>query len=115
MNNRDKGSAGEEMACRFLEERGLRILERNFRCRAGEIDLIAMDGNVLVFAEVKYRRSPEERFALEAVNAAKQRRITRSALVYMMLRGVSSQTPCRFDVIGIAGRKLFHIKDAFGI
>ncbi len=115
VNKREIGSAGEDVACRFLEEKGMRIIERNFRCRSGEIDVIAAEKDVLVFVEVKLRRSMEERLAFEAVHSAKQKKIIKSALVYMMQNKVPSDKPCRFDVIGIAGKKLYHIRDAFGI
>ena len=75
MNRRKIGAAYEEAAAVFLEKNGVHILEKNFRCRQGEIDLIGRDGEYLVFFEVKYRKSADLGLPAEAVGAAKQRRI----------------------------------------
>ena len=75
MNKRRTGSFYEDMAAAFLIKNGLRILARNYRNRTGEIDLIAQDGEYLVFAEVKYRSSLHEGYAVAAVDVRKQKRI----------------------------------------
>ncbi|MDO5702313.1 MAG: YraN family protein [Lachnospiraceae bacterium] len=113
INKRKVGSEYEELAAAYLESIGFRILKRNFRCRSGEVDIIAMDGGTLVFAEVKYRSTEHMGNPLETVNRKKQRRICRSAGYYMMIRHLPDDTPCRFDVIGILGRELRHVRNAF--
>ena len=72
------------MAAEWLEKQGLVILERNFRCRQGEIDLIAKDGRMLVFVEIKFRNRKRAGYAIEAVNHKKQRTIRRVALFYLV-------------------------------
>ena len=74
---------------RYLAEQGLKITDRNFRCRTGEIDLVARDGEYVVFVEVKYRKDCKEGHPLEAVTAAKQRRIRQAALYFLMERNLS--------------------------
>lgn len=97
-NKRQIGAAYEEQAAHFLIGQGYQILERNYRCRQGEIDLIAMEGNVLVFIEVKYRSSLRSGDPAEAVDGRKRARIIRCAEYFMMKRGFGGDTPCRFDV-----------------
>ncbi|MDO4344823.1 MAG: YraN family protein [Eubacteriales bacterium] len=113
MNKRTVGKNYEEQAKLFLESLGMTVLERNFRIRTGEIDLIARDGEYLVFVEVKYRASRRLGDALEAVDARKQQRIFRTAQYYLKEHGLGFDTPCRFDVVGINGSEMTHIKNAF--
>ncbi len=113
MNKRSLGADYEEMAARFLEENGMRILERNFRSRTGEIDMIAKDGRFLVFVEVKYRADCGMGSPLEAVDARKQKKIIQTAQYYLLKNGCGTDTPCRFDVVGIVGTDITHIKNAF--
>lgn len=113
MNKRKTGEAFEEKAAHFLEKHGLQILERNYRCRFGEIDLIARDGKSYVFVEVKYRKGNISGSAVEAVTKTKQRRICRVAVYYLSTHCLSMDLPCRFDVIGIDGEQLCWIRDAF--
>ena len=112
MNKRQLGGRYEERAAGFLEGQGYRIVERNHRNRMGEIDLIARDGDCLVFCEVKYRRSGSRGNPLEAVDARKQYRISRCARYYMMEKRLGD-IPCRYDVIGIEGSRITLIKNAF--
>ena len=112
-NKRTVGSLYEEQAAEYLEKNGLRILERNFRSHAGEIDLIARDGEYLVFVEVKYRRDSTQGEALEAITPAKQKTILKVAGAYLTLHHMSLQTPCRFDAVGINGDQLVWVRDAF--
>lgn len=102
------------MAARFLKRAGYRIVERNFRCRAGEIDIVARDGDTLVFVEVRTRATGEYGTALEAVGAAKQAQVIKVARVYLQMRKPRFED-CRFDVIGITGGQLEHVKAAFVI
>lgn len=112
-NKRKIGSYYEERAAAFLEDKGLRILERNYRCRCGEIDLIAQDGAYLVFVEVKYRNSTKAGCSLAAVDIRKQAVITKTAQYYLMTHVQSMDHPCRFDVIGIDRKEICWIPNAF--
>ena len=103
----------ETQAAVFLEKQGYQILERNFRCPAGEIDLIAKEGGYLCFVEVKYRSERETGTPEEAVDARKQKRISRAALYYLMKQGLGDTTPCRFDVVGIRPDGIRVTKNAF--
>lgn len=113
VNKRTTGSRYEDRAAAFLKSRGLRLLEKNFYCRKGEIDLILMDGACLVFAEVKYRSGPGFGSPLEAVDSRKQKRIRDTAAYYMFIRRISMDTPCRFDAVGIMGEEIQWIRNAF--
>ncbi len=112
-NDRQTGAFYEEKACLYLEEKGLKILERNFRIRQGEIDIVAMDRGTLVFAEVKYRKNGAKGLPQEAVDRKKQRQISKIALFYLSFRHLSLSTPCRFDVVAICGDEINWIPDAF--
>lgn len=101
------------MAARHLEEGGLRILERNYRCRMGEIDLVAEDGSYLVFVEVKYRSTGGSGDPLCAVDRRKQRVISRVAAHYLLTHGEGTERPCRFDVVGFEGARPRWIRNAF--
>jgi putative endonuclease len=94
------GKSGEDLACRELEKRGYAIVARRYRVRSGEIDIVARDGDTLVFIEVKARNSHEFGSAAEAVTASKQHRLTRLATEYLMRHHLHDH-PCRFDVIAI--------------
>jgi putative endonuclease len=110
------GADGEDQAVRFLQELGFRILERNFRTRFGEVDIIAADGGVIVFVEVKRRESAAHGTAAEFVSPAKMRRVVSAARVYAARNGLSEK-PIRFDVVAIdvvEGREqLRHHRGAF--
>ena len=118
-NTRAAGKRYEEQAADYLSEQGYLIREKNFRCRLGEIDLIAEDRSadkpVLVFTEVKYRTSPDIAGGpLAAVGMRKQKTICRVAQFYLMRNGLPEiGTPCRFDVIAITPEGITHIRDAF--
>lgn len=114
MNKREAGSRYETYAAAYLEEKGYRIVERNFRSRAGEIDLIGRDGRYLVFVEVKYRKDGQTGHPEEAVNVRKQHRIFRAAQNYLSLKKYPQDTPCRFDVLAVEGTEVRLIKNAFG-
>ena len=113
MNKRQLGFDNEQEAALFLENSGYRILETNFYCRAGEIDIIAENDGYLCFIEVKYRESEANGFPEEAVDIRKARRITRSAIYYMTRHGIPDDHPCRFDVVAILGKNIEVIKNAF--
>lgn len=113
MNRRETGAAYEKQAEEFLKKRGLKTVVSNFRCRYGEIDLIAKEGKTTVFIEVKYRRSPEKGSPQEAVNYRKQWRICRVSDYYRMLHGLGDFAPVRFDVVAICGEKTEWLRNAF--
>jgi putative endonuclease len=97
------GKLGEDAACSLLEAAGYRIIERNWRCRIGEIDTIAEHDGRTVFVEVRTRRSGAGRFgtAAESVDIRKQMKVRSTALVYMRSAGLLD-SPVRFDVIAVA-------------
>ncbi len=101
----------EQRAADYLQERGLRIVERNFRCRGGEIDLVARDGDTLVFVEVRARSRQTFGGAAESITAAKQGRILLAARHYLARMDV--QPACRFDAVLIQGGALEWLRDAF--
>lgn len=113
-NNREIGTCYEDLATNYLENIGYKIIDKNFRCKIGEIDIIAQDDIYLVFVEVKYRKDNKSGFSVEAVTISKQRIIYKVANFYMLKKNVSFETPVRFDIIGFDGMKISHIKNAFG-
>lgn len=114
MNKRKLGADYEQQAAEFLQEQGYEILERNFRCRSGEIDLIAREGEYLCFIEVKYRAGSTCGSPLDAVGGHKQRQILKVAKYYLMKKGMTMDTPCRFDVVAIEGKEITLLRNAFG-
>ena len=113
-NKRRIGADHEEAAARYLEAQGYKILKRNYRIRAGEVDIIAEKEDVIVYAEIKFRRDGRFGDPLEAVDLRKQRRISRAAAVHYETWGAPFGKACRFDVIGIYGDgTIRHIENAF--
>ena len=112
-NNRRLGEEYERQAAAYLSRLGVLILEKNYRCRSGEIDLIGLDGRYLVFIEVKYRRSAKNGDPAESVTPCKQQRIRHSAKNYLYMHRYGEDTPCRFDVVSILGGEIHWIRDAF--
>lgn len=115
-HTRGRGGVAEDDAVRYLRRRGYRIVERNVTTKAGEIDVVARDGETLCFVEVKARLTDRYGPAVAAVTPAKQRRLVRSASLYLMLRGLGD-VPCRFDVLGLDARdggwEFTLLRDAF--
>mgnify|MGYP003020994955 FL=1 len=99
MNKRQTGSEYEQKAAQYLQAKGVHVLELNYRNRTGEIDLIARDGDYLVFVEVKYRKDTRKGAPEEAVNYRKRQNICHVADYYRMTHGISEFTPIRYDVI----------------
>jgi putative endonuclease len=95
------GAAAEALAAEFLQARGLSVVKRNYRCRGGEIDLIARDGPTLVFVEVRLRRSGAFGGARESITTTKRRRLKFAAGLF--LSGLAREPPCRFDAILLDG------------
>ena len=111
MDSHAVGKLGEVHTEQYLVEQGYEILARNAVFPGAEIDLIAQDGRVIVFVEVKMRTGGAS-YGREAVTLAKQKRICKGALLYMAKNGLTERQ-ARFDVIEIQGTRLTHIKDAF--
>jgi putative endonuclease len=116
INRRKQGQAGEDAALAYLQKKGLKILERNYRFERGEIDLIAEEGEELVFIEVKARRSNAFGSPEDAVTEEKQEQIIAVADGYLYERDINNR-PCRFDVVAIEFKEgtmeIRHIRDAF--
>ena len=112
----DLGAYGQKIAEDYLTANGFNIIERNFRCKSGEIDIIARDGGYISFIEVKYRRSLVHGYPREAVGYHKQRHIRRVALYYIMINRINNQD-LRFDVLEIidlgVNPEITLIKNAF--
>lgn len=113
VNKRKIGNSYEDLACEHLENEGMFIRARNYRVRIGEIDIIAQDGDVLVFVEVKYRSYMDFGGAAFAISPAKQRTIRKVAQWYMVQFHISPDTYCRFDAVLIDGSDISHIRNAW--
>ena len=113
MNSRTTGADREKQAAEYLERQGMRIVERNYRSRQGEIDLIGWHQGYLVFVEVKYRSGNEKGHAAEAVDLRKQRRICRVADYYRYCHGVGQDVGVRYDVVAIQGEMITWFQNAF--
>lgn len=112
-STRAKGIQGEEIACAHLTRVGFRILQKNFHARRGEIDIIAMEKNTLVFVEVKYATGTSFGDPLEWVPARKQARIIQASQVFVKKNNLNS-AQMRFDVVAIGpDRGIYHVRDAF--
>ena len=109
--SQEAGARAERQAEEFLKARGMRILARNFRTRFGEIDLVAQDGETVVFVEVRARSSGAFGAAQETVTLAKRRRIIRTAAAYAQSRRLDA--PLRFDVVALSPQGTLHIPAAF--
>ena len=111
----DSGARAEQLAAQFLQQRGLKLLQQNYRCRFGEIDLVLQDGDTLVFAEVRLRSRSDFGGAAASINAAKQEKLVRAAQHY--LAGLARVPACRFDAVLLHaqdGGSIEWVKDAFG-
>jgi putative endonuclease len=98
-----RGQQAERLACDYLRSHGLTLLERNFSCRLGELDLIMQDGDTLVFVEVKYRKNADYGHGSEAVDRHKQQKLVRAAQFYLQQQPRFQDLPMRFDVVSIEG------------
>ena len=112
-NNREIGSLEEQSAADFLVERGYEIVERNYRCRFAEIDLVAREDGYLCFVEVKYRESDRFGAPEGVVSPGKMRKISLGARFYMAEHHLLEDTPVRFDVVLIVGEDISLIRNAF--
>ena len=113
MNRRRTGAHYEERAAEWLSGQGVAILEMNYRTRAGEIDLVGLDGEYLVFFEVKYRSNLRKGAPLLAVTPHKKRQILNTARSYLYERRYRADAPVRFDCVGITPGGVTWVKNAF--
>ena len=110
----DTGACGEDRAARALRERGYRVVERNFRCKLGELDAVAYDGRTLVFVEVRYRAQASHGGAASSVTRRKQHKIVLAARHYFKQHAINEAgQACRFDVIAFEGDQPDWIQNAF--
>lgn len=112
LKQQQAGVIAERQASGFLQQQGLRELEKNYRCRSGEIDLVMQDQETLVFVEVRQRRDTRFGDALESIDTRKQHRIRKAAEHYLLHHSWTG--PCRFDAVGINGAGRLHwVQSAF--
>lgn len=102
---------GEKAAAKYLKKQGYKIILQNYKAKMGEIDIIAQDGEILVFAEVKQRASSDFGAPREAVTKEKRRKIKNTAQLYIMKNKHTGNV--RFDVVEVLGKDITHIKNAF--
>ncbi len=95
------GKEAEARACNYLQQQGLRVVERNYRCRRGEIDLVMDDGESVVFVEVRYRSPSAYADGVASVDRHKQARLIAAAQHYLQQHPASARRPCRFDVVAV--------------
>lgn len=112
-NKRKLGAKVEQAVKEYLSDHGFIILEMNYRCRQGEVDIIAKDQQYYVFIEVKYRNSLKYGLPQEAVGNAKQKRICKAARYYLYSQGLGEFAPVRFDVAAVLENKIQYYKNAF--
>ena len=110
--SRALGALAEARAAEFLQRKGFAVVDRNWTCRGGEIDLVCRDGDTLVFVEVRARSSTSHGTPLETVVDVKRRRLIRAAEIYLHVKK-RTDAACRFDVVAITGDVVEHIEDAF--
>lgn len=113
MNNREIGAKYEKIAEEYLKKQGLKLLTKNYRIKYGEIDLIFLDKEYLVFCEVKYRQFSNFGSPLEAVNKKKVKNIRKVAEFYLIQHLYKENQKIRFDCVGILGNQITWIRDAF--
>ena len=100
MNSREKGRLGEQIACNYLEKKGIKIIKRNYLTKYGEIDLIGFEKKTIIFIEVKLRNNISFGLPVEAVSDSKRRKIYNVAQEYL-LNNISDYKGCRFDILSI--------------
>ena len=112
MNTKIAGNSGEAQTFNYLIQNDYKILETNYKCKIGEIDIIAQKDNIIVFVEVKKRSSAKYGLPREAVTQFKQHKIKMVATYYLQ-KTKNFDKNCRFDVIEILGESINHIENAF--
>ncbi|MBQ8982962.1 MAG: YraN family protein [Lachnospiraceae bacterium] len=113
MNTRRIGSKYEKKTVEYMLQNGMQVLETNYRCKQGEIDIIGKEEDYLLFVEVKYRKSVRSGYPAEAVTPAKQNRVIQTARYYLYSHNLSEYTKMRFDVAAILGEELQYIRNVF--
>lgn len=103
VTTREQGQYTEDLACQYLVNKGFKLLEKNFQCRFGEIDLIMQDHHSIVFVEVRYRKSATFGSGAETITANKQSKLIKTASAYLQRHAKLNQYPARFDVVSITG------------
>ena len=103
LTTREQGQYTENLACEFLQQYGLKLIERNYHCRMGEIDLIMRDDSHLVFIEVRYRRANNFGSAAESITQNKQAKLIKTASAYLQQHAKLAKYPARFDVVSMTG------------
>ena len=112
-STRQIGAEKEQLAAAYLQKQGYEIIDCNFTCKQGELDLIARKDEYIVFVEVKYRKNNRFGKAEEAVTAKKQLRMQKTAQYYLYKSNFPQNTPCRFDVVAINQEQIELIENAF--
>ena len=112
--SRALGADAERRVARHLEAQGYHIVDRNWTCRGGELDLVCLDGDTLVFVEVRARKDARHGAPGETVDWRKRQRLARAAQTYLHLHR-AEERPCRFDVVALEGEQLAHYPNAFEI
>lgn len=113
MNTHELGTTQEQRVADWMQQRGFYIVEKNFRCKFGEIDLIAKKDGYLIFVEVKYRSNEQYGAPHEAVDWRKRQRISNAAVFYLKRYGYSMEHPCRFDVAEVSQDSIYLMENAF--
>ena len=111
------GSRGEDLAVKYLKKKGYKVIERNYRCQWGEIDLVARQGDTVIFVEIKARTSSDFGLPQDAVGRFKQEKLIQAARAYMAEHHLQETIPARFDVVAVqltpSGPDIELIQDAF--
>ena len=119
----EQGQYTESLACEYLKNKGFKLIEKNFTCRLGEIDLIMKDNNSFVFVEVRYRRNNNFGSGVESVTASKQKKLIKTASLYLQQHDKLNKYASRFDIISITGNietsninniDFYWVENAFG-
>lgn len=114
MNKRHTGSFYEDIAADYLLKNDYRIIKRNYSCKAGEIDIIAIKDDILRFIEVKYRKDTEFGYSAEAVSKAKQKTIRKCAQWFITENNIGDNVCCSFDVVAIQADNIEYLFNAYG-
>jgi len=115
-NTQQIGFLAEQAACVYLQKQGLKLITQNFRCDAGEIDLIMQENDMLVFVEVRFRQHKNYGHGIETISPSKKQRLIRTALFYLQENHLIDKVPCRFDVLGAGPEsQIIWITNAFEV
>lgn len=116
-SSKQRGDDSEDQAYQFLRNKGLKLVEKNFHSRFGEVDLVMLDNDELAFIEVRYRRNSNYGSGLESVTTNKQTKIIKTASVFLQQHAKLAKYPARFDIVSISGEltnaHIDWIKNAF--